>query len=396
MKTTSDYWFTIEPYVFVGLTNKRVLLYNTLDGVIIESDKGEVVELLRETLQVENCGVVLLTNERYKQKNVNGFIRELREKYMGDVIDVALSKGKPVQLLPYFNFPDKHEIYKKHNFSSLKNVLENLSEISIHVDVTTDTTKLILFLQSIPGSPTFNIIGNIRELINYSEILSCFEQCPSPKNILCSYKNVIALQPVFGNNFNYRISVDFPMDWQQWNLSRQILVNQTLPVEYVFNVTSDEDCLQVEHLVEQFSIENYRLNPVYTGNNILFFEKNVFLTKEDILSTPMTIKDFFTRQAMNIYDFGKINIMQNGDVYANLDHPVLGNINTDSIYEIVHKEVEEGQSWFRVRNQAPCTDCVYQWLCPPPSNYEIAIGRPNLCHVKNKGDTSAITGAFQK
>jgi len=382
MKTTSDYWFTIEPYVFVGLTNKRVLLYNTLDGVIIESDKGEVVELLRETLQVENCGVVLLTNERYKQKNVNGFIRELREKYMGDVIDVALSKGKPVQLLPYFNFPDKHEIYKKHNFSSLKNVLENLSEISIHVDVTTDTTKLILFLQSIPGSPTFNIIGNIRELINYSEILSCFEQCPSPKNILCSYKNVIALQPVFGNNFNYRISVDFPMDWQQWNLSRQILVNQTLPVEYVFNVTSDEDCLQVEHLVEQFSIENYRLNPVYTGNNILFFEKNVFLTKEDILSTPMTIKDFFTRQAMNIYDFGKINIMQNGDVYANLDHPVLGNINTDSIYEIVHKEVEEGKSWFRIRNQAPCNDCVYQWLCPPPSNYEIEIGRPNLCHVK--------------
>jgi len=25
---------------------------------------------------------------------------------------------------------------------------------------------------------------------------------------------------------------------------------------------------------------------------------------------------------------------------------------------------------------------VYQWLCPPPSNYEIAIERPNLCHIK--------------
>ena len=96
----------------------------------------------------------------------------------------------------------------------------------------------------------------------------------------------------------------------------------------------------------------------------------------------MTIKDFFTRQAMNIYDVGKINIMPNGDVYANVNHPVLGNIYTDSIYDIVHKEVEEGLSWFRIRNHAPCNDCVYQWLCPPPSNHEIAIGRPNLCHVK--------------
>jgi pseudo-rSAM protein len=382
MKTAVDYWFTIEPYVFVGITEKCVLLYNTLDGVTIESDKAEVIELLREMLQTENCGVVLLTNERYKQKEVNGFIRELREKYMGDIIDVSLSKGKPVQLLPYFNFPDKQEIYKKHNFSPLKNVLENLSEISIHIDSTTNITKLIPFLQSIPGSPTFNIIGNIKEVPNNSEILSFFNQHPSPKNILCSYKNVVALQPAFENNFSYRISVRFPIDMDEWNQSRQVLLNQTLPVETIFDVTSDDDCLQAEQLIEQCKIEKYRLNPVYTGNNIRFFEENVFLSKEDILSTPMTIKDFFTRQAMNIYDFGKINIMPTGDAYANLNHPALGNIYTDNIYEIVNKEVEEGKSWFRIRNQAPCTDCVYQWLCPPPSNYEIAIGRPNLCHVK--------------
>ena len=55
------------------------------------------------------------------------------------------------------------------------------------------------------------------------------------------------------------------------------------------------------------------LNPVYTGDNIRFFEENVFLTKKDTLFTPMTIKDFFSRQAMNIYDFGKINILPNVD-----------------------------------------------------------------------------------
>jgi pseudo-rSAM protein len=382
MKAAIDYWFTIEPYVFVGITQKCVLLYNTLDGITIKSEKEEIIELLLEMRQEESCGVILLTNERYLQKEVNDFIRELREKYMGDIIDVSLSKGKPVQLLPYFNFPDKLEIYKKHNFSLLKNVLEKLSEISIHVDITTNITKLIPFLQSIPGSPTFNIVGNIGEVVNHNEILSFFDQHPSPKNILCSYKNVIALQPTFENNFSYRISVHFPIDMQQWNHSIQMLLNHTLPVEYVFDISSEEDYFQAEQIIDQFQIGKYRLNPVYTGENIRFFEENVFLAEEDILSTPMTIKDFFARQAMNLYDFGKINIMTNGDAYANLNHPALGNIYTDSIHEIVHKEVDTGKSWFRIRNQTPCNNCVYQWLCPPPSNYEIIIGRPNLCHIK--------------
>lgn len=101
------------------------------------------------------------------------------------------------------------------------------------------------------------------------------------------------------------------------------------------------------------------------------------------MSAHISIKDIFANQAVNLYDFGKFNIMPNGDVYANVNHPSLGNIDTHSIQEIVKKEVDEGKSWFRIRTQAPCTDCVYQWLCPPPSDYEIVIGCPNLCHVKN-------------
>jgi pseudo-rSAM protein len=385
MKTISNYWFTIEPYVFIDIKNKYALLYNTLDGVTIESTNEKIIEILHETLKEENCGVALLTNEQYQQKEVNCFICELREKFMGDVIDVSLSNDKPVQLLPFHNFCDysnKQEVYKKNNFSSYKNVIEKLSELSIHVDATTNITKLIHFLASIPQNLTFNIIGNIGVVPKYSELLSYFDQYSSPKNLLCSYKNVIALQPIFDNNFSYQITVSFPIDVKQWNCAIEILFGQTLPVEFVFDVSSEDNVQQSEQLVEQYQIEKYKLKPNYTGNNIRFFEKEVFLSKEDILSTTMTIKDFFARQAMNIYDFGKINIMPNGDAYSNLNHPLLGNIYANNIHEILHKEVEDGKSWFRIRNEAPCTDCVYQWICPPPSNYEIAIGRPNLCHVK--------------
>jgi pseudo-rSAM protein len=381
-KTVINYWFTVEPYVYINIVNNRVLLYNTLDGVTIESDKIEVIELLQDILLKENCGVILLINERYGKKDINNFIKELREKYMGDIIDVSLSKGKPVQLLPFINFYEGHEIYRKQNITSHKNILVNLSEISIHVGHITDTTKLLSFLQSLPENLIFNLIVNVEGITNGNALLTFLDQRLSLKNILCSYKNIIPLQPTFDNNFSYRISIDFPIDIQQWNKSIQLLLNQTLPVEYIFDVRSVDDCQQAKQLIEQFQIEKYQLNPIYTGNNIGFFEENVFLTKENILSTIMSIKDIFINQAMNVYDFGKINVMANGDAYANVNHPTLGNVYTHSIHEIVSNEIEEGKSWFRIRDQAPCNNCLYQWLCPSPSNHEIAMDRPNLCHIK--------------
>ena len=68
--------------------------------------------------------------------------------------------------------------------------------------------------------------------------------------------------------------------------------------------------------------------------------------------------------------------------YANRLFPALGLVEKDSIYAIIRKEITEGQSWLRIRTQSPCDTCVYQWLCPSPSDYEIELNRPNLCLTK--------------
>ena len=302
-KYTTDYWFTIEPYVYISLTNKKVLLYNTLDRMTIESEQIEVIELLRGIIRKENCGVVLLKYEQYKQKIINDFIREIRNKYMGDIIDVSLSNSKPIQILPYVNFLKDNKIYKEQSFPRLKNIFDNLSEISIFVDMTTDLIKLIPFLQSIPGNQVFNIIGNIGEVKNYKELLFYFNKIPSHKRMIYSYKNIIPLLSIFNNNFSYKISINFPIDMQQWNNSNQILINQSLPVEYIFDVSSENDIQQAEQFVEKYQIIKFQLNPIYTGNNISFFEDNIFFTKDDILSTTISIKDIFSP-----ISFKKINM----------------------------------------------------------------------------------------
>ncbi|WP_347154216.1 TIGR04150 pseudo-rSAM protein [Parabacteroides distasonis] len=381
-KETTNYWFKIEPYVHTSIVNSNVLLYNTFDGSFIESKDIEIVKLLKETLLKENCGVVLLTAERYNLDNIRKFIMELRAKYMGDIIDIELSKSKPVQIMPFTSLVNTQELFKKQNFPTGKKILEYLSEISIYVDYNTNIMDLNSFLKSLPNISTVNIIGNLKDVANYKELLLVLDQFPSLKKITCNYSNVISLQPEFVNNFSYSILINYPIDISKWNYSRRLLLNQSIPFECIFEVTSMDNYSQINKFIEEFGIEKHQLKPVYTGDNIDFFKENVFLTKDDILSTPLSISDFFINQSMNIFDFGKIAIMSNGDIYANVNYPILGNIHTHSIYEIISKELEEGRSWLRIRNQAPCNTCLYQWFCPSPSNYEIAIGRPNLCHVK--------------
>jgi len=77
-----------------------------------------------------------------------------------------------------------------------------------------------------------------------------------------------------------------------------------------------------------------------------------------------------------------LTIGPDGKVYSgDMNEPAIGTID-ESLYTIVYREMTEGHSWLRIRDQKPCCDCIYQWLCPSPSNYELAIGKPNLCHVK--------------
>ena len=124
-----------------------------------------------------------------------------------------------------------------------------------------------------------------------------------------------------------------------------------------------------------------RIIPLYNGKNIDFFESNVFTNQDELNTVALNKREIFIRQSLNIHNFGKLTIIANGIVYANVNHAPLGTID-DTIYSIVYKELINGQSWLQIRNQIPCTDCVYQWLCPSPSNYEAIIGKPNLCIIK--------------
>jgi pseudo-rSAM protein len=68
-----------------------------------------------------------------------------------------------------------------------------------------------------------------------------------------------------------------------------------------------------------------------------------------------------------------------------LNTPVLGNINTISLLELIAKELEQNTAWRKIRNNKPCNECLFQYLCPSISNYEMTLERENLCTHYEKG-----------
>lgn len=379
MKKT-NYWFTIEPYVYVGFGTHHVLLYNTLDSSIIESTDECVITLLKNSLQIEQCGVCLLKEEEYKKPHIFDFVNKLRENYMGDIIDISLSSNKPIQNTPYFNFVDKDlNIYKKNSFNLEGDVDKALCKIDIYVNEDTDIYALMSFLNVAPLGVEINLFGDINNINNSHYFIQFLYQITNNIYNVINYKSA----PKYIKKYIlYKIVIDFPLDEKSFSSVIKSHSKHILETEYIFNIKSSHEYFEVLNIIQKYDIENkYIIHPIYTGDNISFFEDYVYLDKEDILKNKLSIKDIFIHQSINIFDFGKISILPNGDVYSNINNPILGNIYKQNIDDIIRKEISDGFSWFRIRSQKPCTNCAYQWLCPSPSDYEISIGKLNLCHI---------------
>ena len=117
------------------------------------------------------------------------------------------------------------------------------------------------------------------------------------------------------------------------------------------------------------------------GHNIKFFEENVYLSQEDIVTSVISMREIFRNQKLNANNFGSLYIFPNGEIKANINEATIGVLGENEILDVINNELSKNTAWRRVRSSEPCKDCVYQYLCPPPSNYEKVINRPNLCNV---------------
>jgi pseudo-rSAM protein len=409
LKKNKNYWLYIAPHVYCRIAEAKILLYNTQTGVSIESKNDKILSLLRLLHEKKNLGAIEGAGELLGQDPYASFVMEFCKKGMGAVVDKEIMPEKPVQLMPVLNLQrDIDRLQNEKERYAGENVLHYLLELNlylhsgcrqncplckaycrqcmcctIHRDHLQPMPLLVLekiLLQIKSGmAGKINLLGgNIFEYQGYNELFGLLEAYKERIHIWNHYANGIENKKI-NPDFSYHFFVTFPVHVEAFE--RCTALPKETKKKYHFYITDSGEYEKADELIAKYAIEQYEVKPIFTGNNLDFFRDYIFLDKEDILSKTLSMREIFRNQKLNAKFFGILNILPDGAVKANMNAHELGNIKNDEILNLINKEMVENTAWRKIRNEKPCSRCLYQWLCPSPSGYEIAVGKPNLCHV---------------
>lgn len=405
------YWLVIAPYVYCCIKNKQALLYNTKNGKSLEIENKAIIALLQQLHKKQNLGTVYCKGNRLVKPEYKDFLCSFLAKEMGYIQDIMDFPERPIQMMPILNIQcDVDKLQKTEERDVGEMVLLYLSELNIYLYnvchhhcgncnkiakqklccylkenelcQAIDVTALKHIFSQIKYAPIgkLNLFGgNIFQYPHYEALLPLLTQFKGKIHIWSHYLdfvNNVNLNP----NFIYNIIVPFPLEKEQLLLSSSLL--NSLQMKIHFYVTQYDECTKAEEIIDKYKIDDFSIHPVYIDTNSDFFKEYVYMSKDDILQFNTSFNQIFIHQNMNSHFFGSLTISVNGDVSANLNSPVLGNIYKDALVDIVNREMIENTAWRKIRDSQPCSDCLFQYLCPSPSNYEVVIGKSNLCHVK--------------
>ena len=177
---------------------------------------------------------------------------------------------------------------------------------------------------------------------------------------------------------NIVITVDYPIKKECYDF---ITENRYKNIELI--VTNRHEFEALTTMFSTVSNIKISINPFYNKQNIDFFKKYIYLSAENIIDGVSDMQYIHQNTVLNSNFFGKIIVMPNGDVLPNINSKPIGNIQENSMENIIYSEMTSKKSyWKKIRNNKICKDCLFQFLCPPLSNYEICLANRNLCNVK--------------
>ena len=413
MKNIDVIWFYLEPYVFISEDKEAYFFYNTLSkkGMTICKD-GMVNKVVKHLQTPVNMYSIRIGVDEMENEPLYHLIKSLQEAKFGDIIEGDLPK--PIIMPPMLNHQKSVERINKFDLPIEEKILSYLHEVTIYINGeciynctgcrnmfkqapfctksqnTLDWVTLKEFLHAISCINTsVNITGG--NLFLYPELNNLLELLGEVKQITTftvNFRNLpedfSALSP-FTNEL-YKLKILVNDEYQVHDVVKMVEKLKASSIEQIWEtgVTSIPELEKAERLSEQLMKRNVEVNikPFYTGENLSFFEENVFIEQEDIMAMELDRRDIFALQALNTNDFGKITILSDGTIYANINKAPVGDI-TKPVGDALCKELESGISWRRIRyNMEPCNQCRFKLICPSPSNYELVIGKPNLCRIK--------------
>ncbi|MDH6310611.1 pseudo-rSAM protein [Dysgonomonas sp. PFB1-18] len=411
--SNKKYKFYLFPHIYYAKSKSNLfLLYNTKTGLCIESESSVCLEVIERMYVPANLGIAELNNNEIQEKSLSSFIKRVIEYEFGNLIEQNElgSDTMFVNFIPILNLQKDIERLKvEGKFTIGEDLLTYINELNIYVnnscelecpncDIYYKQTKSCYKTTSI-NNLSIDLIRALFENLKYSLLkkinimggdISKYNDLKRLLQLIDEYKFDFEFH-IWAHYQNFSKNEFFLSD--NTNLINDIIVSFPIEKEFedflINNETNNifhfliENESQYREIEKRFShLNQYDIVPIYTGNNKLFFQEYICMEKEDILANIISFRTIFCNQKLNSNNFGKLYLFPDGTVKSNMNTDAIGNLNSITLLEIIYNELDKNTAWRKIRDNEPCNNCVFQYLCPPPSNYEFVMNKNNLCNLK--------------
>lgn len=406
------YWLYFEYYVYMRVAEGRVLLLNTLDNQKILSDHPLIVRLFEKIRdRQDEGGFEIDFDTQYREEIYQSFFNKVRNKYMGDLIRKDLVSAYPFQFpfMAKINDEMKEDSTLYYwNYDFLKNCLFTLDLFlnnACEADCKDCTHYYKQFcccskyveghslspasIDKILDGPVFDNLnkvnisgGNVSLYEHWDYLLEKLSRYKEKCFVYYHYTNIRSIDEKVIAFFEDRIGVLIDVKSLGNRLLKEVeSLKNKFSVSFI--VRDESDLRRANRAVATLDGLSYELIPFFDGDNLAFFQQYVFVNEKDILANPQTIKQIHRNQKVNNFFFGGLVVFPNGDVKSATNGPVLGNLEHESVLQLISKELKNPEAlWLKTRNKTSCKTCLYCDLCPSVSNYDEVMNQCKVCTMK--------------
>lgn len=389
----------INNNTFIWRNNQKGIMYNSSNfKSFIFNNTGLVKSVCNQMDKLETLYSININESHEIDNDFQDWINKSLDIDAARIIHVNQEEYKEISFKPILKIHKDITTIKLNK--SYHNMVECLNEITIHLsgfciekekqlyhkqflytvdmEETLDYENLAIFLSHIPfnNKLKFNLIGDIFNYYKIDDLLSLLALKSSTINIFYTEESFTP------DKVTNRISNHLVNFYIICSAKNHISLRKNIPknkLHFCKFILLIEDYYDIKYYEGIQSFEDIvDVRPIFSTSMIEFFKERIYLNKFDLDHIKLTKSEIFANQVINTNFFGKIEILPNGTICDNVNFDQIGHINNDFWY--IMKEIfTEDRAWFYSRKQIPCSHCIYQWLCPPPSNYELVIGKSNLC-----------------